>query len=298
MIIAYAFIGKLPSYAIDTVHQTRLFTKDDIYFITNDSDSDIAKTLSSKYNVKIIPYDEVQHHDFSSIIDIHYSRFCIVDGLKERKNLFIYAFERFFVLLNLMLKYNLSNVFFMEVDNLIYDNPSNWQAQFSKKPMAFMYDNANRCASGICYIQTSDMLAKFCNFCLNYILFHQGFLEEMGALYSFWTENRDEIHLLPIHWEDPSVPNEVKERYDEYNSIFDAAALGIYLGGMDPYHTNGQIVKGLQGKWSLLDYTNYKFKWEHDTESRSIPYVFSGSKWVKINNLHIHSKELGPCLSK
>jgi hypothetical protein len=33
MIIAYCFIGKLPEYAVDTVHQARLFYYGPIYFI-------------------------------------------------------------------------------------------------------------------------------------------------------------------------------------------------------------------------------------------------------------------------
>ncbi len=298
MNVVYAFIGNLPTYSIDTVHQTRLFFDGPIYFITTEPECEIAAVLRTKYSVTIVPYTEVVDNTFNSLIQSHYHRFCIVEGLKGREKIFIYSFERFFVLLNTMLKYNLTNVFFMEVDNLLYEDPNTWIDTFRKKDMGYMFDNLNRGASGICFIKHTQILEEFCKFCMIYIMFHQGFLEEMGALYAFWKEHSNKVHYFPTHWTDPSKPTEVQELYNEYDSIFDAASIGIFLGGMDPYHTKGEIVKGLKGQWSLLDYTSYQFKWEKDSENRNIPYIYTGSNWIRINNLHIHSKELRPLLSR
>jgi hypothetical protein len=297
MNIVYAFIGKLPSYSIETVYQTRLFFNGPIYFITNDYDSPLITVLESKYNVNVVRYDSVIHNEFNEVIQVAYSKFCIINELKGREKLFIYAFERFFILQNLMIQRNLTDVFFMELDNLIYDDPYKWLNGFQKSEMAYMFDNYDRGASGICYIKSGNMLIDFCNFCIMYILTHTGFLEEMGALYSFWINNKNRVKFLPVHWPDSSKPPEVQDNFEDYSSMFDAASLGIFLGGMDPHHTNGVVTLGLKGKWSLLDYTQYKYKWEKDELGRKIPYIFSGDIWYRINNLHIHSKELKACLS-
>ena len=75
--------------------------------------------------------------------------------------------------------------------------------------------------------------------------------------------------------------------YEKVNSIFDAAAIGQYLGGVDPrnipYDTTGFINEGC-----VFDPSNFKYKWIN-----SEPFmVLENGHEVKINNLHIHSKNL------
>ena len=123
MIIVYCFIGGLPSYAIETVYQTRLFFKGDIYFIVSDLASPIIDILKNKYNVIIIPYKQVIDAEFNQCTEQYIHKFSIVEAAKGRERLFIYAFERFAVLYQLMCQRNITDVFFIELDNLIYDDP-------------------------------------------------------------------------------------------------------------------------------------------------------------------------------
>ena len=90
MIIVYCFIGPLPSYAIDTVYQTRLFTNMDIYFIINDYDSPSAKELEQKYNVNIVRYDDVKDALFNETVEENWHKLTIIDNLKGREKIFIY----------------------------------------------------------------------------------------------------------------------------------------------------------------------------------------------------------------
>lgn len=301
MIVVYCFIGSLPSYAVDTVHQTRLFYQGPIYFIISDLKSPYRPTLES-YGVECIPYDGLKDDTFHECIKEHHSKFSVVEGLKGRENLFVYAFERFFVLYHIMKQREWTDILFLELDNLIYDDPLKWEEAFSSQPMAFMYDNVKRCASGICYIQHHDILFEFTQCCLQYIRetdIANDFMTEMQALYSFWKKNPERVQLLPIHWPSEHVPPETYENYHRYRkSIFDAAAIGVYIGGVDPYHTNGLIRTGLHCIWSIINYTNYTYDWKEDQEGRMIPYVLNKDKWIRINNLHIHSKNLKPYVSK
>jgi hypothetical protein len=259
----------------------------------------MVEDLKTKYDVTIVPYEDVKDADFNALIERMYHRFCIVESLKGREKIFIYSFERFFLVHNLMKKQNLSNLFFMEVDNLIYDDPHKWLNGFTANDMSYMFDHHDRGASGICFLKTTNILKRFLEYCCNFIEYSNDFINEMTTLYRFWNSNKTHVGMLPVHWPTETIPYMASDNFGLYgDSIFDAASLGIYIGGMDPHHTGGVIKKGLRGKWSLLDYTRYKYKWEMDEQGRNIPYVLGpNEKWLRINNLHIHSKDLKPCMS-
>lgn len=296
MIIAYTFIGNLPSYCIDTVHQTRLFFDGDIYFIVSDMTSKYISILKEKYNVKIINYENVKHEEFGKLMILKKKKFPYCSWVPGREWLFVYSFERFYVLSELMKQMNLNDVFFMELDNMIYDNPRRWLESFSKSEMAYMFDNYNRCSSGICYIKNTVILDKFLVYCSDYISNHKDFLTEMETLYIFWKENKDKVQLLPIHWN--VEPKDICcQNFPSYESIFDAAPIGIFLTGKDPIHTKGKIITGLKWDASLIDFTKYSYEWKLDEKNFKIPYIFKEDKWIRINNLHIHSKNLSPYIS-
>jgi len=297
MNIVYVFIGNLPEYAVDTVKQTRLFYTGPIYFIISDYSSPLLDILESVYNVTIISYNSVVDNEFNSIVKSEYNRFVVLESLKGREKLFIYAFERFIVLHILMKQKNLTNIFFMELDNLIYDNPEKWLPNFVKSDIAYMYDNHSRFASGICYIKDTAICKLLRDYIIYYIKTSTKFLSEMDCLSDFYDLHKNKIQMLPIHWPTSMYPEETHGKFTDYGTIFDAASIGIFIGGLDTFHTNGVLMKGVKG-FSLIDYTGYSYKWEKDSNGRSIPYIYNGSRWLQINNLHIHSKELAPYISK
>jgi hypothetical protein len=300
MNLAYAFIGPLPPYSVDTVEQARKFFDGPIYFIISDYESKYVPILQSKYNVTIVRYDTVIDFEFNKLIEENYSKFAIVHNLKGREKLFIYSFERFYILRWLMSQRVLTDVFFLELDNLIYDDPRKWLDGFRQKDIAYLYEQYDRCASGICYIKNAEILGLFTKFCSKYIQTDTGFIHEMGALFRFWELEKERVQILPTHWSPAHapvascVPVQTHEQYERYvKTIFDGAGLGIFIGGMDPYHTGGRIEKWKHRPCLYdIDYTQYTYEWRKDEEERNIPYVFTGLEWIRINNLHIHSKDL------
>jgi hypothetical protein len=246
VLIAYCFIGSLPAYIIDSVHQTRLFFKGRIICLLTDMGSPHAKILRDEYGVELFPCEK--DAEFDACVAEHQTKFSIISELKGRERLFVYAFERFFTLLRFLSQPSESlttDIIFLELDNLIYADPAEWLSAFQEKDMAYMFDNQLRCASGICYMRNTDVMRAFTRECLHYIrtadMSHE-FMTEMQALYAFWKKNGDRVQLLPIHWPAPHVPPPTYERWDRYQSLFDAAAIGIYLGGVDPYHTGGLVI--------------------------------------------------------
>ena len=180
--IALSFVGKLPEYIVDCVYQIRFFTCAMIYVITDDVSSIYIQRIISLGNIEIVNYIELA--EYSDDLKTHYSKFKVIRGLKERKELFFRSFERFYLLYGLMDKRKLRNVLFMEIDNLIYDDPQNWIDKIDKD-IAFMIDNVGRASTGICYVKTVDILQKMLDYFNKTYLHNQPintFFNEMGAV--------------------------------------------------------------------------------------------------------------------
>ena len=297
MIIALSFVGILPSYIVEVLHQIRCFYSGDIYLILNDLSSSYLENIK-KYDINIINYNEVINHEFLKIVQINKKKFCICTNLVGREELFIRSFERFFLLRNLLKNKKLTDCFFMELDNLIYDDPNKWIEQFSKYELGYMFDNFNRFSSGIIYVKNADALCNFETCILNFIKTSNEFMSEMTVLSNYYYNNKDKVQILPTHFPDTSIPSITYENYSKYNdTIFDSAPYGGYLFGMDIVHTNNVIVKGIKSKFALINCTKLKFSWIIDDNGRNRPYVFDDNKYILINNLHIHAKNLHEALS-
>jgi len=301
MFIALSFIGTLPEYIIDTVHQSRLFFFHDIYLIIDDMNSPHLKSLQ-KYKVKIVDYKEVQSSEFLQCFQKNQDKFILLPGLNERFALFMRSIERFFLLYYLMRNYGISDGFFMELDNLIYEDPHVWLPEFSKYELCYMFDNDKRCASGVMYVKTFNSLVRFLNFTIEYINNYNNqeeWLNEMTILYEYksYAQSFNDVQIIPTHWDGVRYPNS-SEHYGKYGkSIFDAAAIGIFLFGNDPLAFKCPAVPGVKSRFSMVDYTVYKHDWIMDKQGRKIPHIYDGKEWIKINNLHIYTKDLKKALS-
>jgi hypothetical protein len=297
MIICLAFIGKLPKYTIYNIHQIRCFYSGIIYLITNDLKSNYIEEII-KYNVIIIDYNLVIDNLFLETVEINRYKFCIVNDLIGREELFIRCFERFFVLNNLLKHNNLNDCLFLELDNLIYDDPKNWIEKFSKNELCYMYDNERRFSSGLMYVKNNKALEGFLDSILNFINYSNEFLTEMTVLSIYYENNKDKVEILPTYWKTQNIPAIAYENIDKYDSLFDALAIGCNLLGIDPIHTNGVIQTNLKAGWCAIDYTKQIFEWKIDENNLRRPYVWNGEKWLLVNNLHVHSKDLINGLSK
>jgi hypothetical protein len=297
MKVVYSFYGKLPTYAVPTVKQMRMFYAGDIYFIVSDMENPLIQQLKDM-NVIIVDYKDVEDTAFTELQTKQYKKFCYCDTLIGREELFIRSMERFYLLHNLMIKESLTDVFFVELDNLVYNNPESWLGSFSKKDMAYMFDNVNRCSTGICYVKNTTILKKFMDLMTARVECATEFLNEMTFLYYFWLENTESVQLLPTHWPAPSIPQESYDTFSDYDgSIFDSLPIGIYLTGIETIHSNNVLTRGIKCDWSAIDFTRYVYYWRKDDLGRFIPYVNTGTHEIRINNLHVHSKDILPYLS-
>ena len=293
MNIVTSFIGTPPSYWIDCIRQVRRFTNSPIWCITNDITHDVIDEIKKVSNTCIVAYEDVKSDVFDNLLTTDGYKFQYVHELTGREELFSRTFERFFLCDNLIKTKKLTDVLFIEIDNMIYEDPCLFLDSFRRKDIAYMYDSDNRYSSGIMYIRDSNSLIDLKRHLLSHVKNSSDYVCEMHALKSFADTHPNLFQMLPIHNKTDKYPISTYEYIDEYKYIFDSAAIGIYLFGLDTIHTNGIVTKGIKSKWSHIDYTLYKYEWNFDSKGRKYPVIiFDNGDKYRIFNLHIHSKTL------
>jgi hypothetical protein len=106
------------------------------------------------------------------------------------------------------------------------------------------------------------------------------------------------IENLPIFISDPRGSHEyqfVTNGFDKFQMIFDAAAMGQFLGGVDPRNIPGDTC-GFVNETCIIKYDQYRFIWNTIDDIKR-PFIAvkdaNGNDFTyPIFNLHIHSKNL------
>ena len=114
---------------------------------------------------------------------------------------------------------------------------------------------------------------------------------DMENLGIFFNNNRHMVNAFPIIDDSNSVEKTMyNEHFEKFNGIFDGAAIGQYLGGVDPRNIPGDTC-GFVNETCVIKYDKYKFKWLKKG-SHYFPHIEINNAMIPIHNLHIHSKTL------
>ncbi len=245
-------------------------------------------------------------------ISIDHAQFLKQNSLdtKWKEGFWLYTSERFLYLSDLINQYELKNVFHLENDNMLYVDLSQLLPVFqSHYPgIAATFDSDDRCIAGFIYIHDSKAMNRLAKYFADQV--HEN-LNDMKLLANFKNKYSEEIidHL-------PIIPKEYADSYplksarsqmtqypfkyylnvDCFGSIFDAAAIGQFLGGIDPML--GCSRPGYINKTCIFNPSLLTIEWILDDQQRRIPYVVYPHSKYRINNLHIHCKKLGLFVSK
>jgi len=291
MNVVLSFIGEMPPYVKECVKQLRIFFKGPLYIIYSSISTPLKDELVA-LQATMIQYDEVKSSRFSSRFTKE--KFAHVHGLKGREQLFLRSYERFFLLDELARLKNLENIWFMELDILMYEDPNKFLPALKDKPYAFAYHRPEHFNSGIFYVKNSAALQPILE---TLETFNGSFMSEMRALSAHYEKNPTTT-LFPLivpsgenrlFWKDYTL-------FDNY--LFDGAIMGIYYFGLDPHHTAGKIVTKNTEVYNLK--TNFLNIWNHGEltwikhDENWIPYfrLKDTLQLLRVANLHIHSKDL------
>ena len=180
---------------------------------------------------------------------------------------------------------NTTDIIHIENDVMIYDNLDNLKDKFNKDKIYLYFYNNETVVPGIMYINNySNFKIILDNYDMNN--------NDMVNLGKFF--NTSFIEPFPIISID-NDENYFNKNFKFFNSIFDGAAMGQYLGGPDKRNDINADIGFINEKF-IIKFNNYKFYWKKINELWN-PYIEINNNLIKINNLHIHSKALEKFLS-
>lgn len=291
--IVFVYIGQtIPEYTVYSLNQARLFNPDcPIYLIGNES---ALKNFPLPATIEAVTCESLPPSpDHNRFTKNSYAM-----SKKWRNGFFFYTSERFLYLSDFIKQKNLKNVFHLENDVLLYADLNELLPVFENhySGIGATFDNDERCIPGFFYVRDqksiSELGATFANLCKQHI-------NDMQIIAHFFYSHPDSLKLLPVAPSNYPLssahPKSYSNHLDQFNSLFDAAAFGQYLGGDDPRNNNAG--PGFINEASLYNPSHFDIDFLPDSQNRRVPFVTYQGKTYRMNNLHIHCKDLKQFIS-
>lgn len=261
--IILVLLENFQEYIIDNIQNLHHFGNHDITVITDEHlqkhlvDQNVNIVLTSSLNLK--------HFEKKDKSDVNF-----------RNGFWKFTSMRLFCIYEYMKSRKINNCFHVENDVMTYLPLHTLNMEHK---LYLTMDNHDRCIPSIMYIPSyqfmDDLISSF-DFANN----------DMINLAQFYQKNKHICKAFPI------INNQCgiySENFDEFNMIFDAAAIGQYLGGVDPRNISCNTV-GFVNETCVVDYSKYQFYWIN-CNGRFVPHIYI-DMLIPIANLHIHCKKL------
>ena len=190
---------------------------------------------------------------------------------------------RFFVIHACMVKYGLKDVIHIENDVLLYYNVDEEFVYGTDKKLYIPFDTFERNIASIVYIPDADIFSK--------ILEHYDFGKNDMCNFSEIRKRTQLIQNLPIFVSDDTTLEKafITNGFQKY--IFDAAAIGQLVGGVDPRNVGGDT-RGFVNETCVIKYNNEgNIIWKL-ADGFTKPFLRMKELDIPIFNLHIHCKDL------
>jgi hypothetical protein len=258
-----------PEYINTCIAQINSVTEIPVHVLISDQHVNKIKGCARAFPLHLIPKSE-KHQQFErgSKLDTTF-----------RGGFWKYAMLRFFYIYDHMMAHSLTDVFHIEYDNLIYVDFTAFLSVFQTRPMWCVMDAPTRCIPSFLYFREADILRRLLDTCLESAA--KG-TNDMMALAEFRNRN-DEVGTLPII---KDYVERIDTMYslntDKFNCLFDGAAIGQYIGGVDPRNIPGDT-RGFINETTVIKCNKMTFEWRNKK-----PFL----NGLPLVNLHIHSKDL------
>lgn len=261
----------LQPYIEDNIKQLKSHNNNDIVIITDNKFDNFFKGL----NVTIINIEKLIPEYLNIISNINNT---------FRNGFWKLTSYRFLAIYEYMKKYNINNIVHVENDVLIYTNIDSVKFHSTNKLLLTM-DSKNRCIPGIMYIPNYIILKR----CIDSFNPNLNDMQNFSLCFYKYTNYIDSLPIF-IENNDNDISKMITANYKYYNAIFDAAAIGQYLGGIDPRNKEGDTT-GFINETCIFNYSKYNFTWKN-INNKKIPFLIIENQEIPIINLHIHSKDL------
>jgi hypothetical protein len=281
----------------DCFRQFRIFNPDvKVYFLTDRKW--MNDDVFAKYNIDVLNKDEY----YSPKVDLYQVYFKA--SYKPKDFFWIITALRFIYIENFMKAHKLVNMCHFENDIMIYHNINRYHDKFVKlyPSMAITVGGGDKCMTGFMFIKNFSALERMTHYFTELLrkydkrkiidIYGMDMVNEMTLMRAYSKDYPDHLALLP------NLPfGEFSSNFEEFDSVFDPASFGQYIGGTFNGTGPGAKPEDHYIGQLLRQHPEYDVVWKR--ESRGIvPYFKYNGNEVRINNLHIHSKELHKYLSK
>jgi hypothetical protein len=254
--------GYYQEYIVDNIRNLQLFGNN----ITIIIDKVFEPQFKEFQNLNIVYTEELNSYNFDQRTSL---------DKNFRNGFWRNCSKRFFYIYDYMKKFNKTNCFHIENDVMVYKNLTEIIPQEEK--IWLCMDSKNRCIPSIMFFPNYQLLEKIIK---NYIYS----INDMENFANFYNST-EYCNNFPI------IDNTyLGKNFNSFNYIFDAAAIGQYLGGVDPRNQQGDT-RGFINETCEIDYSKYTFYWVKK-EELYIPHIEINNQLIPIVNLHIHSKNL------
>lgn len=282
----------LPNYLEDNFKQFRFFNPEMVVDFLTDFHH-LENPLFAKYSITPINKDE-----FYSEKVHHFERlFARASG-----DFWTLAATRLIYLENYMRLRGVSDVYHFENDVLIYYNLAQYNSIFKHFPgIAITVGGPDKCMTGFSFIKNFAALRHMTDYFIHLLedyglegtkrKYKLDMVNEMTLMRVYSSDGDSKITPLPTM---PVAPMNIN--LEKFGSLFDPASWGQFIGGtqgegpgaMPKDHYIGQFLRGqteIHLTWIIVD-------------RLKVPcFIYNGEAY-RINNLHIHSKNLHLYLSK
>jgi len=230
-----------------------------------------------------------------------------------RDSFWTYTTERFFVLETIMRQLSLSEVVHLENDVMLYCDLADLVPKLRElyRGIAATFDNDRRCVPGFLYVPHSGSIGRLNDFIIARLqeirLRQRGRtpidVNDMSLLGHFRSQGPLAIDHLPIVPPDyagilrsklghaAANPACYSKHFAMLQMIFDAAALGQYLGGVD-FRSASCQGSGFINESCVFDPRAVQARLCLDAAGRRVPVIETAAGIFPVANLHIHSKAL------
>jgi hypothetical protein len=256
------------------------YVLDNIKNLLQHKNTDITLITEREFFHKVADYPQVELVDCKELLSeevLFYYNHSMLDR-NFRDGFWLYCSLRLFYVYEYIKRNNLTNVIHIENDNLVYIDLELLRDKFVLEKVYVTCDSETRVIPGIIYIPNEEVLY---NILKNYNI-GKNDMENLGS-----SVIREYIEELPII---NGAGSKYNKNYEKFGCIFDGAAMGQYLYGIDPRNKSGNT-RGFINETCVVKYNMYNFVWKREN-GLVCPYLLVEDECVKIINLHIHSKEL------
>jgi hypothetical protein len=298
--IVQVHLGReIPPHLFLQLEQTRVFNPNVPIFLILSAGTDVDYSVIEALDLVIVRKEGLARC-------ANHRRFLRRNRLNRKwmDGFWLYTSERFYAIESFLEACGLRHVIHLENDVMLYMDLERYLPAFRRAcpHVGLTMDSDNRCVPGILYFRDRESLCVMNDFVVRNAL--RTTKNDMGALAQFMNRAPAgscsalpvippvyrQLHALANREGESGKNAWYDEAYATFEGVFDAAALGQFLGGIEPRISTGDT-RGFINETAVYDPRNLGIFWKSEAGLRR-PFGTVDGVEFPIFNLHVHSKRL------